>query len=424
MRIAMISPLFPPERIGGIEKHVAELVRGLAERGHRVDLLCGSLSRCEQDSYDRVDEQFALHGVRIFRGATISEPDPVAETQKLNEQLVATWQSYLRQCGEPDIVHGHDVFTIGVCEDAIRLGIPTFTTLHFCQMAAERSTNALIDFDHMKPKDSYFAGLQSQLATLPFKQFFVVGSTLKSEVRELLNVERSRMQVVHNGLLDYPEELAPRQTAAERGSPTRFLVLGRLSRKKGIGNLLRQLPGMAKCLEFQRRMLVLRFVGDGSYRERLQEAIAPLAPYVRVEITPFSMIEDVVKEHLQWADYCLWMPLYDTCSYTVIEAFAAGTPVIAARVGAIGYYLRHGENAMIIDGREPGAVAAVLRDLHNNTLLWHRLRRGGFETLKHFSFRDTVATIEDCYEQALGGLGENRAGERSTGAHRLVQTGA
>ncbi|NHM26786.1 glycosyltransferase [Desulfofundulus sp. TPOSR] len=69
----------------------------------------------------------------------------------------------------------------------------------------------------------------------------------------------------------------------------------------------------------------------------------------------------------------------------IVEALAAGLPVVTTRIGAEGMELRAGENVVVAD--DPVFFSRAAAALYRDEALWDRLSRGGQEHVRcHYSF--------------------------------------
>jgi glycosyltransferase involved in cell wall biosynthesis len=83
----------------------------------------------------------------------------------------------------------------------------------------------------------------------------------------------------------------------------------------------------------------------------------------------------------------------------VMEAFAAGLPIVATAVGGITDAIRHGREGLLVPHENPHALAAALETLARD----HALRAGCAEAASRrasdFDIRRAVGTIEDTYRR-------------------------
>jgi polysaccharide biosynthesis protein PslH len=90
----------------------------------------------------------------------------------------------------------------------------------------------------------------------------------------------------------------------------------------------------------------------------------------------------------------------------ILEAMAAGIPIVATEKAAEGLSLKHGED--ILFARNSGDFVRCISDLFSNSILAARLRERSAETVKRFSWR----TIVDKFESQLGPIATDTTDSR------------
>jgi glycosyltransferase involved in cell wall biosynthesis len=162
-----------------------------------------------------------------------------------------------------------------------------------------------------------------------------------------------------------------------------FLYLGRLSAEKGLDRLVgrwHQMPG---------RLVV---VGDGPDRAKL-EAAAPDTVEFRGAVPP-----DQVGGYLAQAR-ALVLPsiCYEGAPRTVVEAYAAGVPVVANRHGALPSVVGEGVTGLLVDPADPGAWRGALTELGADEVSL-RLGEGAFANWRsRYSPEKGLADLEAAY---------------------------
>jgi glycosyltransferase involved in cell wall biosynthesis len=139
-----------------------------------------------------------------------------------------------------------------------------------------------------------------------------------------------RIQRVPNFV--FPEDFNP-----SRPAEPYFLFVGRLVAHKGVRALLRALRRLPEA-----RLLV---AGDGPLRAEVERATGELAGRLR-------WLGFVQEETLRMLlERCLAVVVpsewYENCPYSILEALAAGRPVVASRIGGIPELVAHGRNGLL-----------------------------------------------------------------------------
>jgi glycosyltransferase involved in cell wall biosynthesis len=187
--------------------------------------------------------------------------------------------------------------------------------------------------------------------------------------RELIGrgVAPERIDVVHNaidpqwGLRGKTPEASAALCAQLGIGPEKrvVLIVGRLSSEKDHRTLLEALRRLQGSVPPPH----LAIVGDGPERPRIEEAIRALGLVESVTLT--GMVPSA-EPYYGIADVCVLSSLSEGSPNALLEAMAAGVPVVATAVGGVPEMVTHGESALLI---QPGdcqamtsAIAALLSD--------------------------------------------------------------
>jgi glycosyltransferase involved in cell wall biosynthesis len=194
----------------------------------------------------------------------------------------------------------------------------------------------------------------------------------------------------------------PRRLGVREGlgvPPEDLLVLGfgRLVEKKGFRYLI----------EAAARVSGVRVViaGEGDLRAELESlALASRAP-VRFA---GALDRDAMAAALQAADAVVVPSVVDRAGNvdglpnTLLEALAAGRPVIASRVAGIPDVVKDGEHGLLVEAKDVNGLASALMRLRDDPALGGRLGRAARERVSaSFSWDAAARAFEDCYRQAL-----------------------
>lgn len=175
-------------------------------------------------------------------------------------------------------------------------------------------------------------------------------------------IPRPRTLVVHNSINPLWTESPKAILRASSGSNQRVIVaVGRLSKEKGFKDLVLAI----KHLRQTRPELALRLfiVGEGRERNSIEQVI--LQNRMENDVVLTGHVNDV-RFYFQAADV-LAIPSWSEGSPNVLlEAMAAGVPVVSTCVGGIPEMVAHGKSALLVPPRDSkamaGAIARVLDD--------------------------------------------------------------
>ena len=297
----------------GHEVHVAAIVEG----SHAVEAWLEKLRACGVE----------LHLLRIPPRAYRRERNAVAE---LCRRL------------SPDVVHTHgyrvDVLDAGV---ARRLGIPTVTTVH--------------GFTAADWKGRLYEALQRRA----FRRFDAVVAVSAPLHRDLLSagLRPDRLHLFPNAFAgsDAPLERAEARRVLGIGADE-FHVgwVGRLSAEKGCDVLLEALGGV-QDLPFRASV-----IGDGPERRALEDRARALGLDERVRWR--GVIADASRLFRAF-DVLVLSSRTEGTPIVLLEAMAAGVPIVATRVGGVPEMLGP-EEAWLVAPDDPDALGAAIRAAH------------------------------------------------------------
>jgi len=164
-------------------------------------------------------------------------------------------------------------------------------------------------------------------------------------------------------------DFAPlRRREPSEGDPLRVLSVGRLHWKKGLDDGLRTVAGARdRGIDIE-----YRIVGEGSERDKLTFLIAELGLEGRATLLG-ARDQEAVRAELDAADVLLLPSLSEGISNAVLEAMAAGRPVITTRCGGMDEVVDDGVDGLLVDVGDHEAMAEHLAGLAEDPERRHRL---------------------------------------------------
>jgi glycosyltransferase involved in cell wall biosynthesis len=211
-------------------------------------------------------------------------------------------------------------------------------------------------------------------------------------VRDFLVTEygyrRDRVRTIHNGWSGEP--LVPNRSAS---TPT-VVCVGRLRPEKGHATLLRSFESVLK--DFQHAQLVL--VGDGPLRAELEaQAVGSgIANSVRFE----GDVDDVWP-YLAAAHVVALPSLFEALGIAILEAMAAGAPVVATDVGGVPELIKHDASGLLVPPENADALGNSIKLLLASPRESARLGDAGREVAENFRMQGMVARYFSLYEELL-----------------------
>jgi glycosyltransferase involved in cell wall biosynthesis len=207
-------------------------------------------------------------------------------------------------------------------------------------------------------------------------------------------IATAKIETIPNGIDGSAFDIAVDRQAKRRelGLPADALVLGigvRLSDQKGIAYLLQAMPEIVARVP--RAVLVV--AGEGPLEHDLKAQAERLA--LGSHVTFVGPRLDV-PELLKVFDLYVLPSLWEGLPMVLLEAMAAGCPVVATSVGGVPSAIESGVNGLLVPPRDPAALArALVRVLQDETLR----RRFALAGKQAFAARFSAETMTRRYER-------------------------
>jgi glycosyltransferase involved in cell wall biosynthesis len=289
--------------VGGLFRHVSDLTQALAARGHEIGIVVDSLSS-DALTAERLHKlkpfaALGVHGLPMPRLIGVGDVTTPMAIAKLATKLSI------------DVLHGHGAK--GGLHARLGRGrrVAVYTThggvLHFSQ----RSMQGVL-----------FQTFERLL--LPVTDAVIYESHFAREAfHRLIGQPKCPDPVIHNGLT--PAEFEP---VATRTDAADFLFLGEFRGLKGIHYLLEALVGV-KASDGRPATMVM--AGGGPDYDKFKAEIGALGLEQRVKLLGVKPARAVLPQ----GRIAVVPSLAESLPYVVLEAAAAGLPVIATQVGGI-----------------------------------------------------------------------------------------
>jgi len=157
----------------------------------------------------------------------------------------------------------------------------------------------------------------------------------------------------------------------EEGGPVRLVFVGRVVHQKGLDVLLSALAKLPSEADY-----ALTIVGDGPLRGALTEQAASLGVLPRLRFAGWAGREEM-PELLRRADLFVFPSRDEGMPNAVLEAMAAGLPVVATRISGNEEVVADGETGLLVPPDDPDALAGALAGLLADAALRRQLGAAG-----------------------------------------------
>jgi glycosyltransferase involved in cell wall biosynthesis len=373
MRVGFYAPLKPPDHpVPSGDRLVARLlIRALELAGHEVALMSRLRSR---DGTGDPTRQARLASIarrqpdRILRRVRVAPPD--------------LWFTYHLYHKAPDLI-GPAV--------ADRLGIP--------YVVAEAS------FAPKRETGPWAAGHAAVAAALARADAVIGLNPADAGCVQPLLADAAR----YHGLAPFLDA-SPFDAARKMRAATRTAIAGRFGLDPSEpwliavammrpGDKLASYRLLGRALgQLGERPWHLLVVGDGAARGAVTDALAPLG----ARTTQLGALgPEQVAACLAAADLLVWPAVREAFGMALLEAQAAGLPVVAGRVGGVPAIVADGETGLLAPDGDPAALAAAIAALIDDPARRHAM---GHAALDHVARRHGLPAAARALDAILGAL--------------------
>jgi glycosyltransferase involved in cell wall biosynthesis len=372
--------------MGGPALHVTYLARGLASRGYETTLVAGDVARGEE-SMAFVAERAGVEIVPL--------PGLSRELSPLRDAVAAWRVAQIIRRVRPDIVHTHTAKAGAVGRMAALLAGPGRRPV-------------VVHTFHGHVLRGYFG----RVGTLLFRaietvlarttdRLVAVSPEVRDELVALRVAPERKFSVVRLGI-----ELEPRvrfdgdaaEVRRRHGiGADKFVVgwFGRMTAVKRTEDLLTMLAGVRE----RGVDALLLLVGDGDDRERLEQRAHDLG---LARSCLFVGYQEDVAPWYAICDAVVLTSASEGTPVTIIEALAAGRPVVATRVGGVPDVVEEGETGFLVRPRDTHALAERLETLARDPERRAAMGSAGRErTLNRYAVERLVEDMDGLYRELL-----------------------
>ncbi|OBF18048.1 alpha-(1-2)-phosphatidylinositol mannosyltransferase [Mycobacterium kubicae] len=365
MRIGMVCP-YSLDVPGGVQSHVLQLAKVMRARGHEVSVLAPASP----------DTPLPDYVVSAGRAIPIPYNGSVSRLQ-FSPAVHRRVRKWLTQ-GDFDVLHLHEPNAPSLSMWALRVAEgPIVATFH---TSTTKSLTLSVFQGVLRPWHEKIIGRIAVSDLARRWQMEALGSDAV-EIPNGVDVESLATAPVLDG---YPR---PGKTV---------LFLGRYDEpRKGVAVLLDALPKVVQSFPDVQLLIVGR--GD---EDELRQQAGRWAKHIRF----LGQVDDAAKASaMRSADvYCAPNTGGESFGIVLVEAMAAGTPVVASDLDAFRRVLRDGEVGCLVAVDDSAALADALVSMLGNDVLQERYVAAGREAVRRYDWSVVASQIMRVYETVAG----------------------
>ena len=370
MKIAMLVKSFMTT--GGANRYAVELSTRLARRGHEVHV------------YAQRWDPALVDGVTLHRVPSMLRP------RFLNSLFYALRVRSLTRSAGFDVIHSHQ-----------RTIHHHVISMHHPCYEAGRNPLRLLG----SPRHWVYRWLESrQFGCRPLTHVIAVSDSTKRDILARYPLEPSRVRVIHPGVDvgrmasgSSPERR--REIRMQFGigeSDLALILVGSEFKRKGLQFAIEAMRRLGEEGRVRGALHLFVLGGGGQGEFRRQAAVAGLEGRVH-----FIGLHPHVEHYYRAADIFLLPTLNEPFGMAVLEAMAAGLPVITSRDSGVAELLLEGRIAILLkdprDTREIADAVASLSDAGERLAMGQRAR----EAVRSLTWDRMAESVESLYGEAV-----------------------
>lgn len=368
LNVLVVTSFFFPDTYGGSNRVVYEISKRLAAKGHNVYVITR-----------RINSSFSKHenvnGIYVYRYNA-----PGWRWVIRNVFTVINIVRVFRKlsCSIPfDIIHYHDVFSsFGINLATIGKKIPKMATNHSPAYLEVKVENPNISGGFFLSRYTHNILLTIYSWTIKIiekwnfskaKKIIVLSRFSKQQLTDLYGVREEKIKIISGGvdLAKFFPKFNRSEARKILGLPLNrplLLTVRRLEHRMGLENLIRAVSKIKKKIPD----ILLIIGGKGSLENELKKKVSLLGIEDIVRFEGF-IDENRLSSYYQAVDlYVSPTQALEGFGLSIVEALAAGTPVIGTPVGAIPEILKKIDKRFLFEGTHSDSIAKGIINVLTN----------------------------------------------------------
>jgi phosphatidylinositol alpha-mannosyltransferase len=375
MKIALISPYDFPYP-GGVTEHIIALARGAQQRGHEVHILAA----CSGWRGEFIPQ------TRPVTRRVLSIPIAGAVARVGLSPLGYARMKRILQREAFDVLHLHEPLTPSI----------TWWALLQSRLLPQAVTVGTFHAYHERPNWLYFHS--RPIFSKLFRQLDSLIAVSEAAYDFACRLFPGDYRIIPNGVDLSRFGRAYRMSEDDPNRPPTILFVGRLDKRKGFQILLDayiRLKPDYPCLRLQ-------VVGPFGPRECTPyQKIAEAQHVTGIEFVGYVSPERLPTFYHQADIFCAPSLGYESFGIVLLEAMAAGLPVVASNIAGYRTVLSDGQEGRLIPPGQPECLADTLRQLLNQPQQRQEMGQQGRLKASQYHWEQIVDRVLELYRDTV-----------------------
>ena len=372
MRIGLVTP-YDWAVPGGVNKHVSSLAEAFHRAGHETKIIAPCSRPISEDN-----DRLTIIGERCVGVPASGSVANISLAHDLSRKV-----SRLLEREQFDVIHMHEPFMPFLPLQFLRFS----TTLNVATFHATREGGSRIYAYSRLIIEDYWQRLDGRIVVSP------------TALRTISRYFPGRYHILPNGI-DYDHFASATEPVKHlRDGKRNILFVGRMEQRKGLQYLL-QAFGDLKSESDDLRLIV---VGpDGGMLPTCQRIVEDRKLADVVFVGPVDNSD--LPRYYKTADiFCAANTGQESFGIVLLEAMAAGLPIVASDIAGFRHVLRNNEEGLLVPACDSTELAQAIRRLLGDEPLRHQMRQKGMERAKDFNWDRVAGQVLSHYQQLVTG---------------------
>ena len=368
---------------GGAQKYVFDLSVHFREEGHQVSVAVGGKKNGE------LIKRLLKVGIKIYYIKKLE--------RKINfyNDWFTFWSLYkLMKKMHPDIVHLNS-------SKAGSLG--AVTARMACVKKIIYTVHGLILNEPLNFLKKKFYHLAEWLSA-KFKTDIICVSDLdRKSILKFGIAPASKITVIHNGIDIKNIQFLPREQArlelekimSYQLSATSYKLIGTIANLYATKGLPYLVEAVRESLTIEKNLKFI-VIGEGPERKKLEELISDYK--LQNNLFLVGNVQDATK-YLKAFDLFVLSSVKEGLVYSLIEASAAGLPIVATRVGGNAEIITHAVNGILVKPMNFSALSEAIINTLNNHAASETLGQAAKQNAQKFDLQTMITKTTSIYEK-------------------------
>jgi len=371
MKIALVSPYdfaYP----GGVTNHISSLERQFTRMGHEVKVIAPA-----SQAVSTFDDRFI----------PIGKPRPIPISGSIcritiSLRLASTIKAVLSE-EKFDIVHLHEPFMPMLCSAVLRFSdVPNIGTFHAC--------NGRPGYNFGRPVTTIM--LNRRMHKLDGK-IAVSKPAMEFAVKHVPGY----YNIIPNGInLDhFSPDVAPIEEFCD--GKQNILFVGRLESRKGVNYLIKAYQRVKQEIPNSRLIVV----GPGTRPRKKYEKWTMRHGLKDVVFVGYASYAELPRYYKTADVFCAPATSRESFGIVLLEAMAAGKPIVATNIDGYASVVTHGEEGLLVPPKDSRGLAQALISLMSDDTLRQQMGARGRLKAGEYSWEHVAQRVFDYYVRVL-----------------------